>query len=159
MDDIEAATRDFGPETTAILGAAIEVHRRLGPGFLEAVYHEALEVEFARCGIPFLHEVPMPIWYRGALLRTVYRADFVCYRLFIVELKAQAGTSRADEAQVVNYLRASGLEVGLLLNFATPTLSIRRLTNASAHPFPVSPGSPEAPGAQPSSTNAAIAKS
>lgn len=155
MDDIEAETRDFGPETTAIIGAAIEVHRRLGQGFLEAVYHEALEVEFQHAGVPYAHEVPMPIWYRGAWLRTVYRADFVCFDRFLVELKSQVVVGRPEEAQVVNYLRASGLEVGLLLNFAAPTLQIRRLTNSPGR-FPVSPGSPEVMGPQPSSSPDAV---
>lgn len=127
MDDIEAATREFEPESHAIIGAAVEVHRVLGAGFLEAVYHEALADELARRGLPFQHEVAVPIHYKGKRLSTVYRADFVCFGRLIVELKASVGVGRADEAQVVNYLHATGLKVGLLFNFAAPTLHIRRL--------------------------------
>lgn len=151
MDDIEYATRDFEPESHAVIGAALEVHRRLGPGFLEAVYHEALVEEFSLAGVPFEHEVAMPIEYRGRILRTVYRADFVCFGRFIVELKAQTQMGRPEEAQVVNYLRASGLRVGFLLNFASSVLQIRRLTISLARDFPGFPRSPESPGPQPSS--------
>lgn len=156
MDDIEGATRELGPETQAIIGAAVEVHRRLKPGFLEAVYHEALVEEFILAGIPFEHEVPMPIEYRGKILRTVYRADFLCFGRFIVELKAQTNVGRPEEAQVVNYLRASGLRTGLLLNFATPTLQIRRLTNSLVADSPVSPSSPESAEPQPSSSDESV---
>jgi len=143
MDDIEYETHAFEPETRAIIGAAVEVHRRLRSGFLEAVYHEAFARELAIAGIPFEDEVPMPIRYRDHWLTTVYRADFLCFGRFIVELKAQTSVGRPDEAQVVNYLRASGLRIGLLLNFAAPTLQIRRLTNSFADDFPGFPSLPE----------------
>ncbi|HUR25475.1 MAG TPA: GxxExxY protein [Candidatus Thermoplasmatota archaeon] len=113
----------------------------MGPGFLEAVYHEALCEEFEQRGIPFAHEVPLPIRYKEKRLSTIYRADFVCYGRFIVELKAAVSLGRPEEARVVNYLHATGLQVGLLLNIATPTLQIRRLsTSKSIRDFPGFPG-------------------
>lgn len=141
MDPADAEAREFEPETHAILGAAIEVHKVMGPGFLEAVYHEALGEELVLRGIPFVHEVALPIHYKGKPLSTLYRADFACFGRFIVELKAAVSIGRPEEAQVVNYLRATGLQVGLLLNFATPTLQIRRLsTTKSMQVFSGFPG-------------------
>lgn len=157
VDEVEFTSRDFEPESHAIIGAAVETHRRLGAGFLEAVYHEALEVEFQHAGIPFVHEVPMPIACRGRVLKTAYRADFLCFDRFIVELKAQTSVGRAEEAQVVNYLRASGLRIGLLLNFAGPSLQIRRLTNSLAVDFPGFPSFPEPSPPQSSSNPATLA--
>lgn len=112
--------------THAIIGAAMEVHRRLGCGFLEAVYQEALAIEFTENSAPFLREVELPISYRGQRLRTEYRADFICFEAVIVEVKALARLSGAEEAQVLNYLRATGKEVGLLLNFGRASLEYKR---------------------------------
>ncbi len=75
-------------QTYAIIGAAMEVHRILGPGFLERVYQSALEVEFGKRNVPYVREVPIPVWYKGTPLGVRYRADFVCYREVLVELKA-----------------------------------------------------------------------
>ena len=115
------------PRTYAIIGAAMEVHRRLGCGFLEAVYQEALSIEFAECSIPFLREVQLPISYRSQLLKTEYRADFICFEAVIVEVKAISRLGGVEEAQVLNYLRATGKEVGLLLNFGAVSLEYKRL--------------------------------
>ena len=114
------------PETFAIIGAAMEVHRHLGAGFLEAVYHEALTLELTDRGIPFQTEVPFSIRYDRRWLTTSYRADLVCCDSIIVELKALHAVGGREYAQVLNYLKASGLHRGLLLNFGAPSLEYRR---------------------------------
>ena len=121
---IYADSRD--PQTRAIIGAAMEVHRQLGPGFLEAVYQEALAIEFADRGIPFRREQELPIDYKGRRLPCKYRSDFVCYEEIIVELKALQALTGVDEAQMINYLKATHLGRGLLLNFGRPSLEFKR---------------------------------
>jgi GxxExxY protein len=115
------------PQTYAIIGAAMEVHRILGHGFLEARYQEALAIEFQRRGIPFEPQVLLPIIYKGIELETKYRADFRCYRSIMVELKAISALTGGDESQLLNYLKASQHHRGLLINFGRASLEYRRL--------------------------------
>lgn len=123
------------PQTYAIIGAAIEVHRVLGPGFLEGVYQEALAAELAGRGIVFKREAPLPVACKGQRLPCTYKADFLCFGEVIVELKAAECLTAANESQVVNYLKASGLERGLVLNFGASRRQHKRLIcSASGRP-------------------------
>jgi GxxExxY protein len=115
------------PQTYEIIGAAMEAHRVLGCGFLEPVYQEALAKEFVLRGIPFRRQVDLPITYKGDLLAVKYKPDFICYDAVIVELKALDRLSGREKAQVINYLKATRVERGLLLNFGTVRLEYERL--------------------------------
>jgi GxxExxY protein len=112
--------------THAIIGAALEVHRILGSGFLEAVYQEALGKELGLRNIPFRMQCEIPVFYKGDKLSTTYRADFICFDAIILELKAIRQLTVIEEAQVLHYLKASGLRVALLLNFGAPSLQQKR---------------------------------
>ena len=115
-------------EVYSIIGAAMEVHRCLGAGFLEAVYQEAMEIELASRDIPFEASRVLGIQYKDRLLKKEYIADLVCYRQIIVELKALDCLSGREEAQVLNYLKATGMKLGLLINFGShPRLEWKRL--------------------------------
>jgi GxxExxY protein len=109
----------------------MEVHRQLGCGFLEAVYQEALAIEFDLREIPCRREVELPVSYKKRRLATHYRADFICYDTVIVELKALSKLGGTTQAQVINYLKASGLETGLVLNFGTASLEYKRFIHSS----------------------------
>jgi len=115
------------PESHAVIGAAMEVHRILGRGFLENVYHDALAEEFTVRSVPFRNEVDFPVHYKGVILGSSYRADFVCYTDLIVELKALDAITPRERSQVINYLKASGCRRGLLLNFGSSSLQYERL--------------------------------
>ncbi|MGA2683966.1 MAG: GxxExxY protein [Verrucomicrobiota bacterium] len=115
------------PQTYEIIGAAMEVHRHLGHGFLEAVYQEALAIEMTKRNIPFEREVAVPVEYKGQRLQCGYRADFVCFEEIVIELKAINHLTGADEAQLINELKAVHLHRGLLFNFGAPSLEYKRL--------------------------------
>ncbi|MGB0515309.1 MAG: GxxExxY protein, partial [Wenzhouxiangellaceae bacterium] len=102
--DYESESRD--PETHAVIGAAMEVHRELGPGFLEAVYHQASQHEFGLRSIPYEREYELPVHYKKFVLDCRYRVDFLCYENLLVEIKAVQSIGAADSAQVINYLKA-----------------------------------------------------
>jgi GxxExxY protein len=115
------------PRTHAIIGAAMEVHRELGSGFLEAVYQEALEREFSDRDIPFQSQPAVQISYKGRLLNKAYHPDFICFDNIVVELKAMANLSGTEVAQLINYLKATNMNTGLLLNFGAKSLEFKRL--------------------------------
>lgn len=106
-------------EVYAIIGAAIEVHRQLGNGFLEAVYEEAMVIESRLRNIPFSTQVHLPIEYKGQTLSKEYIADYIGFDQIIVEFKCNERLTSTDEAQILNYLKASGKKVGLLINFGS----------------------------------------
>ncbi|HMO25299.1 MAG TPA: GxxExxY protein [Tepidisphaeraceae bacterium] len=110
----------FRDECYAIVGAAMAVHNELGAAFLEAVYHEAMEIELRERGIPFQSQVALPITYKGHVLRKAYIADFICFGKIIVEIKAISRLSKTDSAQAINYLAATGLRLAVLINFGDP---------------------------------------
>lgn len=109
----------YKDEVFAIIGAAIEVHRELGPGFLENVYQEALKYELESRGIPFDVQQPLTIGYKGRKLAKEYLADFICHDKIVVEIKALDQLTGKHKSQVINYLKATGFRVGLLLNFGS----------------------------------------
>jgi GxxExxY protein len=117
----------FRDEVYAIVGAAMEVSNELGSGFLEAVYQEALQIELAERRIPSEAQVPIGISYKGRRLVKEYIPDFICYDQVIVEIKALKQLTTIEEAQLINYLKATGKPVGLLINFGSPKLEWKRM--------------------------------
>jgi GxxExxY protein len=107
----------YEDETYAIVGAAMEVYYKLGRGFLEPVYQEALALEFALRGIPFQAQKKLQIEYKGHTLEKTYIADFLCFEKILVEIKSLTLLTPSDWSQIINYLKVSGLKVGLLFNF------------------------------------------
>lgn len=112
--------------TYKILGAAMEVHKEMGCGFLEAVYQESLEMEFREQRIPYNVQPMVDIYYKGKLLEKKYQPDFICFDEVIVEIKALDRLSGIEESQIINYLKAAKLKVGLLLNFGSKSLEYKR---------------------------------
>lgn len=119
------------PRTYAVIGAAMEVHRCLGGGFAETVYQEAMEIELTIRAIPFRPQLDVPVFYKGQQLRVVYRPDFLCYDSVLVELKALSKMGGTEDAQIINYLKATRLETGLLLNFGPSSLEYKRFINSA----------------------------
>jgi GxxExxY protein len=122
---------DVDEVTGKIIGAAIEVHRTLGPGLLESVYDECMRFELASAGLAFRHQYPIPIEYNGRKLSGDYRIDFLVEGLVVVELKAVERLQSVHEAQLLTYLRLTRLQVGLLVNFNTDVRhrGVKRLVN------------------------------
>lgn len=114
------------PQTFRIIGAAMEVHRQLHRGLLEAIYCEALALEFDLRHIAFEAKSPLQMQYKGQRLTGIYRMDFVCYGEVVVEVKAVSALTPADEAQLLNYLAMSGHKRGLLINFGGKSLEYKR---------------------------------
>ena len=121
----------YKDESYAIIGAAQHVHNVLGEGFLEDVYQEALAIELQRRGIPFEREARLNIVYDGMPLKKYYVADFVCCSKIILELKAVNSLQNEHRAQTINYLKATGFDLALLINFGEPRLKFERFLNPS----------------------------
>jgi GxxExxY protein len=109
----------YKDEVYALVGAAIEVHKELGPGFLEPVYQEAMQIELTERDIPYEAQKRLFVHYKGRRLQKEYEADFVAFDKIVVEIKALDRLSGKEESQVLNYLKATGLRVGLLINFGS----------------------------------------
>jgi GxxExxY protein len=107
-------------EVYAVVGAAIDVHRELGPGFLESIYQEAMEIELSARDLPFVAQQPISVLYKGSTLKKQFFADLVCFGQIIVEIKALPHLSGTEKPQLLNYLKGTGLSVGILINFGSP---------------------------------------
>ncbi|MEN8719794.1 MAG: GxxExxY protein [Oceanococcaceae bacterium] len=115
------------PQTYAVIGAAMAVHGELGPGFLESIYGDALEIELRARAIPYEREASVRVRYRDHLLPSVFRADYLCAERLLLELKATPALGPAADAQLLHYLKATRIHKGLLLNFGSPRLQYKRL--------------------------------
>ena len=116
----------FKDYTYKIIGAAMEVHKELGCGFLEAIYQEAFSLEFKLQKIPYVQEQKLEIEYKGNILDKYYKADFICYDDIVVEIKALSELTTEHEAQILNYLKATNKKIGLLINFGQKSLKYKR---------------------------------
>jgi GxxExxY protein len=129
MDAVhEPAHIVYGDESYRIVGSCFNVYKDKGHGFLEPVYQECMEIELEFQGIPFSTQSALPLYYRGRLLKQIYRPDFICFEKIVVELKAVDKLVDAHRSQVINYLHATGMKLGLLVNFGHfPKLEYERL--------------------------------
>ena len=116
-------------QTFAVIGAAMAVHRELGPGFLESAYGDALEMEFMERNIPFEREKLIHIYYKGKPIKTYYQADFVCFGNLVLELKTVDAIADIHKAQLIHYLKATKTNKGLLINFKSKSLQYERFVN------------------------------
>lgn len=114
-------------ESYGIIGCCMEVHSQLGCGFLEAIYQEALAIEFSQSGVPYQQQKELQIAYKGTHLEKKYIADFICYNKVIVEIKAVSELTDIHYAQLFNYLRATNIKLGLLFNFGRKSLQYKRI--------------------------------
>jgi GxxExxY protein len=121
----------YKDESYRLIGACMEVHKKMGTGFLEPVYQEALEKEFGIREVPFIKQKKLELYYNEEKLKKYYVADFICFDQIIVELKALPFISKNDERQLLNYLKATKYSLGILVNFGEPSLKYRRLINTS----------------------------
>ena len=119
----------FEEDTHKIIGACMQVHQKLGSGFLESVYQEALEIEFQKQKIPFIRHQKLPVLFEGKPLNKFFVADFVCYNSIILEIKAAGFFHPDNSKQVLNYLKSTNFQVGLLINFGQPSLKWKRFIN------------------------------
>ena len=119
----------YDQELYGIIGAAMEVQNELGMGFLELVYHDALNVELELRGIPYETEKPIAITYKGQPLERTYKADLVCFDTIVVELKSVEKLKAEHTAQLLNYLKATGMPMGILINFGEKPLRYKIVPN------------------------------
>ena len=117
----------YKEESYDIIGCCLEVHKELGSGFLELVYHEALSLELDLKSIPYEHEKELKINYKGVELKKRYFADFICYDDIILEIKAVNELSKVHQSQVLNYLKATNFKLGILINFGAKSLEYKRI--------------------------------
>ena len=118
----------YRTQSFEVIGACFEVYKEKGSGFLEAVYQECLEMEFGDRKIPFIAQQPLALTYKGRPLKSKYAPDFICYGKIVVELKAVSALNDEHRAQIHNYLRATGMKLGLLVNFGHyPKLEYERI--------------------------------
>ena len=119
----------YESETYKIIVAMMEVHKTLGCGFLEALYQEALAIEFEPQKIPFVREKKLILFYKEVQMEKFYAADFLCYEKIVVEIKALSALTTAHDSIMINYLNATRFKVGLLGNFGEKSLKYKRLVN------------------------------
>ncbi len=127
MDSIEKIV--FKEDSYKIIGACMKVHRTLGPGFLEAVYEEALEKEFQIQKVKFDSKKKLQVYYNEAPLQKYFIADFICFDNIVVEIKAVSFLHKGTEAQTINYLKSTNYPLGLLINFGQSSLTWKRFIN------------------------------
>ncbi|MFZ4411525.1 MAG: GxxExxY protein [Bacteroidales bacterium] len=120
----------YKEESYQIIGACMEVHKKLGAGFLESVYSEALAKEFEKANIPYEREKKLQVYYNNQPLKKYFKADFVCFNLIIIELKAIKFVTEADHKQTLNNVKATQFKLGLLINFGTASLTSKRILNS-----------------------------
>lgn len=119
----------FEEETYKVIGACMTVHKNLGSGFLESVYQEALSKELGKAEVPYVAFKKLSVFYDGSALDKYFIADFVCYEKIIIEIKSVSFLNKSLESQVINYLKATNKEVGLLINFGEKSLKWKRFIN------------------------------